>query len=904
MRRSIFPLRGLLPFHDFPEGPDWWNRDEYLAVIAQMAKLRLNFLGFHSYPEFEPGSEPTIWIGLPQDVNPDGTVQSSFFASYHSTPRRQWGYATMMTSRYAYGSAQLFEDEIYSGEVMRGYCPAPLTMPDCNEVFNRAGALFQDAFQYAHLWDIKTCVGSVTPLIVPYWVRDRLRSFSKDYQDPAVVQELYRGMFQRIMRAHLLDYYWLWSGEFWTWTGSTEEEVAVASGDIQAAINAAQELKVPFQLAMCGWMLGPPFDRLFFDRTLPSSMPISSMLRELGNVPVDRSYAQISGRSKWVIPWLEDDAAMTVPQLWVGRVRRDAAAARKYGCEGLIGIHWRTRSIGPTMAALSQAAWDQTSWNPPPSDTNSSTVMTGHIDGLWASFPNVEIANTSQAELYRDVSYGMSAYWLPVPNGQYRVQLQFCEPAHSQANSRVFDVKLQGQTVLDHLDIFALAGKNRALDYAFTDIQVTNGWLVIDFVPRMEYPCIAAFAIENETYHLKVNCGGPAYEDYAGDWPPSTEGDHLPSDDFYQDWARQEFGPEAAEAAARIFSGIDGQMPRGVRWIVGPGDVIPNPVPWSQISPYYAFADDFSALDPLVYGAGNRARFEFWRHQFEYLRTVGQIGCVLGQYESQSQVVTHTESRETCRQLAQEYLVPLHKELIQLAGQAFHHLLATVSTTGDLGTLANWNQHVMPRIVLGPGTALATYLGENLPAELQPSDQYSGPTRVFVPTVRSQAAIGESLRLKVMVLSAQRLLQSSLYYRTMGQGEFAETPLTLVNRGVYQVGLPALDPGSSGLEYFIKVVPEGGEPVYFPATAPQINQTVILDPEMDEPRLDVAMRPDLTAWEVALVAEPGGTWVLESSTNMVEWLPLTTNSLRRTETMRFWDASSEHSRFYRARLQP
>ena len=28
----LFALRGIQPFHDFPEGPDWWNRDDYLAT--------------------------------------------------------------------------------------------------------------------------------------------------------------------------------------------------------------------------------------------------------------------------------------------------------------------------------------------------------------------------------------------------------------------------------------------------------------------------------------------------------------------------------------------------------------------------------------------------------------------------------------------------------------------------------------------------------------------------------------------------------------------------------------------------------------------------------------------------------------------------------------------------------
>lgn len=48
----LLETRGLLPFHDFPEGPDFWNTDDYLLVVSQMPKLGLNFIGLHNYPRW------------------------------------------------------------------------------------------------------------------------------------------------------------------------------------------------------------------------------------------------------------------------------------------------------------------------------------------------------------------------------------------------------------------------------------------------------------------------------------------------------------------------------------------------------------------------------------------------------------------------------------------------------------------------------------------------------------------------------------------------------------------------------------------------------------------------------------------------------------------------------------
>ena len=54
---------------------------------------------------------------------------------------------------------------------------------------------------------------------------------------------------------------------------------------------------------------------------------MSCIHRNVGFAPVEPGFARIEGRPKWTIPWLEDDPAMIQPQLWVGRMRRDAADA-------------------------------------------------------------------------------------------------------------------------------------------------------------------------------------------------------------------------------------------------------------------------------------------------------------------------------------------------------------------------------------------------------------------------------------------------------------------------------------------------------------------------------------------------------------------------------------------------
>ena len=52
-------VRDAKPFHDFSEGPDQWNTDDYKMYMEQLQKLKMNFIGLHTYPN----REPTVWTG-------------------------------------------------------------------------------------------------------------------------------------------------------------------------------------------------------------------------------------------------------------------------------------------------------------------------------------------------------------------------------------------------------------------------------------------------------------------------------------------------------------------------------------------------------------------------------------------------------------------------------------------------------------------------------------------------------------------------------------------------------------------------------------------------------------------------------------------------------------------------
>jgi hypothetical protein len=360
-KAPLFEKRGIQPFHDFPEGPDWWNKEDYKAVLSQLPKLKMNFFGLHTYPEGGVGPEPLTWIGLPQDVNADGSVKTSYRSRHFTTLNGTWGYTAKKTSEYSYGAGTIFSRDDFGADYMKNRSPWP-SENDETGLFNDMGIFLNEVMSFAEDLGITTCLGTEIPLILPQKVIKQLKEDGINPDSPQAREKIYEGIFTRIKRTHPLDYYWFWTPENWTWSGNTKKDIDNTIRDFNAAIKALETVKPGFGLATCGWVLGPESNRSLFDNFLPKNIAFSCINQNLGWKTVDTAFLKINCREKWAIPWMEDDPGLTIPQLWAGRMRRDAADAFSFGCNGYFGIHWRTRELSMNVSALAKAAWDQP-WN-------------------------------------------------------------------------------------------------------------------------------------------------------------------------------------------------------------------------------------------------------------------------------------------------------------------------------------------------------------------------------------------------------------------------------------------------------------------------------------------------------------------------------------------------------------
>lgn len=117
--------------------------------------------------------------------------------------------------------------------------------------------------------------------------------------------------------------------------------------------------------------------------------------------------------------------------------------------------------------------------------------------------------NTNLPELFRSERFGTFRYTIPVArDGVYRATLYFHEAWFGEGNNgglgegaRVFDVFLNHQPLLTNFDVLrAAGGPRKAYVRTFHGLRPNSrGKLVLEFEPRVNYACINAIEIEDES---------------------------------------------------------------------------------------------------------------------------------------------------------------------------------------------------------------------------------------------------------------------------------------------------------------------------------------------------------------------------------------------------------------------
>ena len=348
-----FKTRGLLPWPDFLNCITVYNREEYRAYLEAMLRMRFNTLGIHVYSGAQQWTESFLsfeYAGV------------GHLAYTDTSATNRWGYLPERTSNYGMGAPDFFAGEVFGSE-------ATTRATSCWEDGKFAQQLWGEAFRYAEKLGIRTGVG-----FEPYQIPDEIyratppeaHYVSKNPKAPGpridpesvAARDILETRLGRLLEAYpTVDYVWLWEDEAMNWA-SQKENVPLSVTPYKQAYDFLKRHAPEKRMVISGWG-GVVRHFEHFHKHLPMDVIFTSLNDNLGWDPVGEEYGKLGDRERWPIPWLEDDPAMWLPQFHVHRGARDMDLAEKYGCQGVLGIHWRNRMMNAGAGFQSRSSWDR-----------------------------------------------------------------------------------------------------------------------------------------------------------------------------------------------------------------------------------------------------------------------------------------------------------------------------------------------------------------------------------------------------------------------------------------------------------------------------------------------------------------------------------------------------------------
>ncbi len=120
----------------------------------------------------------------------------------------------------------------------------------------------------------------------------------------------------------------------------------------------------------------------------------------------------------------------------------------------------------------------------------------GFVGGDATQFPrDLPVIGASQTPIYITYRKGIQGYRVDVPNGEYEIELRFAEPTAVAPGERVFDVVVNGRTVVASLDLVAQAGTGRAVPITVFATSVGEQGLQLTFPAKVGQPILSGIRV-------------------------------------------------------------------------------------------------------------------------------------------------------------------------------------------------------------------------------------------------------------------------------------------------------------------------------------------------------------------------------------------------------------------------
>jgi hypothetical protein len=340
-----FAVRGLLPWPDFLNCISVYNDEDFKAYFAAMLRMRFNMFGMHVYTENTPGPLAESYLSF-------DFAGSGHRAALEDTTMESWGYLPQRTSAFKMGAARFYDAETFGADATR-------LAADNWDIARRTTEMLRAAFSFAGELGIRTGIG-FEPYKNPEEIVRALPPEALSHPGGFVESTTARDLLERrladlLERYPMVDYVWLWQDEGANWAGRTKN-IALSTTPFMQAYDFLKRHAPGKRLVVAGWGGVTRYFESLHQR-LPEDIIFSALSDTLGWDPVNEAFGKLGNRERWPIPWIEDDPSMWFPQFRASRFETDMKRAQEFGCQGMLGIHWRHRIIDPTATYFSRAGW-------------------------------------------------------------------------------------------------------------------------------------------------------------------------------------------------------------------------------------------------------------------------------------------------------------------------------------------------------------------------------------------------------------------------------------------------------------------------------------------------------------------------------------------------------------------
>ncbi|RPH33706.1 hypothetical protein EHM92_08115, partial [bacterium] len=381
-----FPIRGVLPWHNFLSGPSAWNREDYEKYLDDCKEKQINFIGFHCYTgggqRYVTYVEPMIRIEY-KNILPDAFLDNSLTA--------RWGYEPRAIKDFAFNTSKLF-----SGKEAAFGSDCSILSANKVEHYSCTQELMKEVMRMAHVRAMQTAMGFEFGVHPPeffslmedglYW--EGTGSMIPNPTHYQAVEILYATIDNIVETYPDVDWIWLWLNEH-SFFGF-DADVALQNPRFKSLYERQSHLFEGAEMSVSQKLIGVwslEYIRLAYehirkaapgkgvliggwggsnqlpailrglDKGLPPDIVFSCLNPGLGQYPQPDFIAEIAAHRRfWSIPWLEGDHQLWHYQPRVNVIREQVKSARKMNLDGVVAIHWRTEETKANLEAFSSFA--------------------------------------------------------------------------------------------------------------------------------------------------------------------------------------------------------------------------------------------------------------------------------------------------------------------------------------------------------------------------------------------------------------------------------------------------------------------------------------------------------------------------------------------------------------------